>query len=429
MPPLRTIVLFLLFVAGAYAHGMAHGDHSAEVGGFNDTTGGAATNATMSYFRYTKHTGLNISHLTLMILAWVFLLPVAVFLGIARSRYRFPAQYMFHAVNALGLVFGIVYHRITPDLYEHNVHHWFGWTLTALAVAYTVMDHAAIRTKPLIERPLLLLAFAVVTSGFVVNAGVFRSYELWPGVAHYYKGGIFFWYGLLTFARWLGAWENRGWAWNGRRGLTFEFVECAVICAYGGTDVWLERTGTQSPTWLPSDFDHVSIAIAFFGGGLLGLLLEWRQALNPMPALVINVTGFMLGQHKHGSMVSTMLHAQWAACLVIFGMARAVSYICIYLKPGKPPSEIIAAFALSTGGILFMVSCPDHARSIENAGLHATPVLGLVVGITSVLMAWMVVVFAIKDWAKEHDVSGPEGRALLDIEKDHELESEASYDI
>lgn len=103
---------------------------------------------------------------------------------------------------------------------------------------------------------------------------------MFNGLAHSIKGGIFFWYGLLTFGRWLGCLADFGWAWNQRpdkelvgsrsaKMPTMEFIESAAMCFYGVTNVWLEHLSNPGGTWEPRDLEHVSIAFLFFGGGLV----------------------------------------------------------------------------------------------------------------------------------------------------------------
>jgi hypothetical protein len=48
----------------------------------------------------------------------------------------------------------------------------------------------------ILEKFLLLLGFLAVTSGFIVYGGLFKDREIYSGLAHYVKGGIFFWYGF-----------------------------------------------------------------------------------------------------------------------------------------------------------------------------------------------------------------------------------------
>jgi hypothetical protein len=94
------------------------------------------------------------------------------------------------------------------------------------------------------------------------------------------KGGIFFWYGLLTLARWMGAFAELGWAWNAKPSRsgsrswqsclpTAEFLESFVIWLYGITNMFLEHLAAWGGAWTAQDLEHVSISIMFFGGGLV----------------------------------------------------------------------------------------------------------------------------------------------------------------
>lgn len=85
-------------------------------------------------------------------------------------------------------------------------------------------------------------------------------------------------------------------------------------------------------------------------------------SFNPMPLLIIFLLGIMMGGHKQQQMVSTMVHKQWGNLLSGAAMARAVTYIVMYIKPprshlpARPPSELIGAFCLISGGLIFMSS-------------------------------------------------------------------------
>jgi hypothetical protein len=92
---------------------------------------------------------------------------------------------------------------------------------------------------------------------------------------------------------------------------------------------------------------------------------SYRFSMNPIPALVILLLGMMMSSHHQESMVSTMIHAQWGTLLVGAAFARAATYIIFYLSPptsilpSRPPTELITAFCLMAGGMIFMASvCP-----------------------------------------------------------------------
>jgi hypothetical protein len=89
---------------------------------------------------------------------------------------------------------------------------------------------------------------------------------------------------------------------------------------------------------------------------------SYRFPMNPIPALVILLLGLMMSSHHQSSMVATMIHTQWGTLLVGAAFARAASYIIFYLAPptsflpGRPPTELITAFCLMSGGMIFMAS-------------------------------------------------------------------------
>jgi hypothetical protein len=136
---------------------------------------------------------------------------------------------------------------------------------------------------------------------------------------------------------------------------------------------------------------------------------HYAVPLNPMPGLTILLLGIMMSGHHQNSMVSTMIHKQWGTMFVGFAMARAVTYIMLYIKPpqsylpSRPPSELITSFCLTAGGIIFMISNKDTVAALEAYGLDAMFTFIVTIGVTGVLMAWAVVVCAIKGWAARRE--------------------------
>lgn len=323
-----------------------------------------------------------------------------------------------------------------------------GRTLTMLNIFHTIL-----------ERSILVLGYTAVLTGIVVYSGIMHSKSgLLNGLAHWIKGSIFVWYGLLTLGRWMGAFQDYGWAWNVKpphplvsrfasRMPSAEFVESFVIWLYGASNVWLEHLTAWGQAWTATDIEHLSITFMFFGGGLLGMLIEssktrdmlntsilmkkedsvrfggrmeqqreewelpktYKTSLNPLPGLVILLLGLMMSAHHQDSMVSTMLHGQWGSLFVGFALARAVTYIMHYLSPptshfpSRPPSELVSSFCLIAGGFIFMGSSKDPVSRLERNHLDAMFVFTITMGATAALMAWTVATFAIKGWAARRE--------------------------
>ncbi|KAL2364569.1 hypothetical protein RJZ56_002524 [Blastomyces dermatitidis] len=298
-----------------------------------------------------------------------------------------------------------------------------------------------------IERTILILGFIAIATGAVVYGGIFRDNDIFNGLAHFIKGGIFFWYGLLTLGRWMGCFADFGWAWNikpsramvGRLRACIpsgEFTESFVIFLYGASNVFLEHLAAWGKSWTAQDLEHVSISVMFFGGGLCGMLVEskrvrdWMNAaiysptapaeglpsesvevpktqrvpLNPIPALIILLLGLMMSSHHQSSMVSTMVHSQWGMLLVGFSIARGVTYVILCLKPPtsllpyRPPSELIASFCLISGGLIFMLSTRNVVEAMEHYDLHSMFVFTVAMGFTAFIMAWEILCISLKAW-------------------------------
>ena len=89
---------------------------------------------------------------------------------------------------------------------------------------------------------------------------------------------------------------------------------------------------------------------------------QYEFSINPIPALVIMLLGIMMSSHTQQEMTSAMVHKQWGQLLTGASFARGFTYVIMYLKPPKsilpsrPPTELLTAFGLISGGILFMAS-------------------------------------------------------------------------
>lgn len=139
--------------------------------------------------------------------------------------------------------------------------------------------------------------------------------------------------------------------------------------------------------------------------------VQYRFSMNPMPGLIILLLGKMMGSHHQASMLSTMIHSQWGGMFMGFAMARAVTYITLYISPPKsylpsrPPSEIVTSYCLIAGGITFMVSNKDTVAALESYNLDAMFTFTVTMGVVALVMAWETVLIALKGWAVRRENS------------------------
>jgi hypothetical protein len=136
----------------------------------------------------------------------------------------------------------------------------------------------------------------------------------------------------------------------------------------------------------------------------------YAHSLNAMPALIIMLLGIMMSSHHQDSMVSTTVHKQWGTLFVGFAVARGFSYILMYISPptslypSRPPTELVASFCLISGGLIFMASTKDIIVIMEQNNLMAMFIFTVMMGFTAFVMAYEIIVLALKGWAVRREL-------------------------
>ncbi|OAA73758.1 putative domain YCR061W, C-terminal [Cordyceps fumosorosea ARSEF 2679] len=302
-----------------------------------------------------------------------------------------------------------------------------------------------------VDRVILPFGFIALTTGIITFARFFEGHAVFGGLAHWIKGGVFFWLGLFNLGRWSGSFAELGWAWN-RRPRTYgrkfrpsaEFMESSLILFYGSTNIFLEHLGGWGGAWTAQDLEHIAITVLFIGGGLCGMLIEstrirdllnttatvfpthsysseepehleppetYEFSLNPIPALVILLLGIMMSSHHQATTTASMVHKQWGTLLLWASVARGLTYVLFYLRPPKsifpsrPPTELLTSFGLIAGGILFLASSADTVNGMIHYDLDAMFLYTVTMGMVGMLMAWEVAVLAIKGWAVRRELA------------------------
>jgi len=291
-----------------------------------------------------------------------------------------------------------------------------------------------------LERFLVFAAFAMLLSGIVVYTGGCRESYINVCLAHLIKGGIFWCYGLFTFARFLGSHSEMGWAWNispiGNT-ISAEFVESTVIFLYGITNTWMERFGAKpGDPYTTKQVQHISIALMFWFAGLVGMGMEsrrvrrwlaasaitaqgpnrptsvieppsYRASFNPFPALVIGVTGAAMSAHAQTYVFQVQVHQLWGWLLLGFSVVRCLTYFFLWLGPptsvlpSRPPTEALGSFFLACGGLLFMFSTEELTLAAMRKGRDDMMMfLNVAVAITCFAFCWTLCIVTFNGWVK-----------------------------
>ncbi|KAK9382543.1 uncharacterized protein V2V93DRAFT_390208 [Kockiozyma suomiensis] len=346
----------------------------------------------------------------------------------------------------------------------------------------TFLYLAASVTFALLNRLLILIGFFQIMSGIVTATNLGMHDKIFGLLAHFIKGSVFFWFGILSFGRVLGAYADLGWAWNvrppvpllrqslGARSFrcSMETVESGLIFFYGITNIFLEHLGNHDGKWSHKYLQHVSIAFMYIGGGLCGLLFEsslvrslfnasirsklpgrrikngsnpdgsspphassaarasslssrpasalavdpraaepvqYTSSSNPFPLFTVFFTGVLMSQHQQATELSTKIHMQWGYLLCIGAIFRAMTYLSFFHSPPKsylparPMTEILTSFCLMAAGVIFVASSEQIVNAMLYHRLDGMFTMNVTVGAVALIMAWIMLLMAIKGWA------------------------------
>lgn len=419
-----------------------------------------------------------ILHAVGMSLAWFVSLPLALATSYSQNPWpSLIFRSSFILLLLLSLLSGIIYRSLTPNLYEHQKHSILGWLLVAFACLSSLYQSIPLWYKfkstpnptqrdqyhPILEtddpsprdsessstghkshpyflgqdnitkspilwreifsklffsffdRLLILLASVATVTGAVIYTGICRAEYINGCLAHFIKGGIFFWYGILNWTRYLGGYPELGWPWHQVANKidgspSAEMVESLVVFLYGITNVWMERFGSRAgEPYTVKQVQHISIAAMFAFGGLVGILLETpsvRQLLfgrretptsNPFPTLCITITGLAMSAHLQEYQFQVSIHTLWGTLLGLFGVMRWMTYAVDREERGPPVTEALGSLFLISGGAVFMESVEEITFSaMRHQFDDVMAFLNVTVALACLVMAWTTILMTIK---------------------------------
>ena len=174
----------------------------------------------------------------------------------------------------------------------------------------------------------------------------------------------------------------------------------------------------------------LALTSRFWFAGLTGILLESKNtrrflsamigrrgqvddppsyafSFNPLPALVIAVTGLAMAAHHQTYAFQVSVHSLWGVLLAGGSTCRFLTYFFLWIRPpvestlpSRPPTEILTAFGWAAGGIVFMLSNEEIAFSAMRAGYDdMMAFLNLTIALTSLVFCWTLVVLVVKGYA------------------------------
>ncbi|KAI3407151.2 hypothetical protein KGF56_000053 [Candida oxycetoniae] len=153
-----------------------------------------------------------------------------------------------------------------------------------------------------------------------------------------------------------------------------EFYDSTVMMLWGIVNTFTEHRWGKEP-WNMGDYQHTSMGIIWWGGGLLGMFLSRNNKRTFVPALLLIFTGWSMSEHVQFLEISTKVHAVFGIALMGAGLTRIIE-ISFVLKDescSSPSGNIssfqyIPPFCLTLSGILFMGANEEQLQMVHDLG-------------------------------------------------------------
>ncbi|GJJ69127.1 hypothetical protein EMPS_01473 [Entomortierella parvispora] len=332
---------------------------------------------------------LIIIHVTCMVTAYGVLMPIGIMLGIRRHKVHIPLMTAAVIVALAGYFFGYFHHLFgigegvhdedggheeaaggdmagMPGMRKRQVgdtsaeHYGWAWKITAhgamanlmLLLLFVQVGMGVYRKftkgRPRLQFKWLSGSVPRKVHSYLGKAHLVMAYiqmvlgcilliEACPGqyfgqcISHIVMGGSFWWYGGIYIAYLVGSFPGVS---------RPEWYESLIMTVWGVINFSiLHQWGTR---WSHADLQHTSLGLLWVGGGALSLMLESKfnplaQFIirkNPIPALLIILTGYAMGQHAQYYMFATMVHTFFGYCLMLGGVCRLIQ---LALRPAVSP--------------------------------------------------------------------------------------------
>ncbi|RLV94592.1 Protein YTP1 [Spathaspora sp. JA1] len=176
-----------------------------------------------------------------------------------------------------------------------------------------------------------------------------------------------------------------------------EFYDSTVMMVWGIVNTFTEhRWGEED--WSMGDYQHTSMGIIWWAGGLLGMFLSRKNKRSFIPGLLLIFTGYSMSAHSQHLMISTKVHAVFGIALMSAGVSRIVEIS--FLLAGKscslPNGEILQfqyfpSFCLCLAGILFMGATEEQLQLVHDLGSDHSAYILVVSSAAFMIFLWFQV--------------------------------------
>ncbi|KAI9837529.1 MAG: hypothetical protein M1819_007180 [Sarea resinae] len=375
-------------------------------------------------------------HIAIQMFSFGIIFPTGMVLGIVRSRWHVPLQTVGTVLAVLGYVLG---HAHKGRQFDRNVHAAFASSLMIMLLVqvgcgiYLKLHmekgiHGKIRRFVVMGHGVLgkimpVVSWTQMVFGGITALGFCRGDHVGQCAAHFIMGSAFIAYGIIMTIMLL-----VGQMWLRKTGKSQEFFDSCVIAAWGCVNTFTEhRWGTA---WVRNDLQHTTMGIVWWCAGLLGIWLSRRTdgspRRNPIPGMIIFITGYGMSAHPQTLPLSEMIHTVFGYTLMAAGLTRIIEIAFILgdrntfaknIDSHDPNSfQYLPPFFLIASGFLFMGATEEQMQVLSDH--HVTHVSWLLIDYSLAFLVFLFVnillhIYTIKAWpvAKKGVATTPNGSA------------------
>lgn len=262
--------------------------------------------------------------------------------------------------------------------------------------AYLTPSRVAIRAYKTLAFTSTLTGWVRVCMAPVALFGFCYGKATGQCIAHGIMGSSFILYGFVLAWVLMVPWIRNHRRLNGDPNVkSQEFYDSSIMCLWGIVNTFTEhRWGREE--WNHGDYQHTSMGIIWWCGGLLGMWLSRKDnTRSVVPALLLIYTGWAMSEHSQHLVISTKVHGLFGLVLMSGGLSRIIE-ICFLLKDNgaSDTGKILAfqhipPFSLVLSGILFMSANEEQLNLVHDLGADHSSYILVVSGAGFMIYLWM----------------------------------------
>ncbi|KAI9304170.1 hypothetical protein BJ944DRAFT_240803 [Cunninghamella echinulata] len=296
-------------------------------------------------------------------LAFGFLYPIGMVLGLAKNKWHVPVQVLATSIFVVGYFLA---HAHSGRNYEpHIAHRWFAsiviWDICLQIIIGVYLKlhiergiHGRIRKWVVLVHKTLgislpVIGYVQIVLGVIASLGFCYGDHTGQCLAHFIMGSSFVAYGIILLLL-----LRVGGPWLLRQGKSPEWYDSWVIMIWGIVNTFTEHRWGQP--WNHGDYQHTSMGIIWWVAGLLGIILSRNGKRTVVPSILIILTAVAFQGHAQHVPNSGQIHSYFGYMLMAGGLSRIIE-ICFVWKQNEPtisPWQYIPPLTLTLSGLLFM---------------------------------------------------------------------------